>query len=278
MFTPSKRKALKGVVNMSNLSITEYFIGPAGLVTNMENYAVHMNSLCYNKKDNNVYNILPPKYHDFADIFQTADKQSLPNRGPHDHAIDLEQGQQPPFGKLYSMSPAELDVLKVYLNNVVKAGIICKSILSMVSPIIFVPKSDGSLQLVIDYRRLNNITIKNRYPLPVISDMLDQLQEAKKFTKLDCKDVYNWVQIKVEMNGRLHSIYGLGFSNTSPCLLVSQMHLLCSRPLLIRHLENSWTSHVWCTWTTSWSLAKMSWTMRSMYNRYLLLYDVKIST
>ena len=95
----------------------------------MENYAVHMNSLCYNKKDNNVYDALPPKYHDFTDIFQAADKQSLPKRGLHDHAIDLEPGQQPLFEKLYSMSPAELDVLKVYLNNAVKAGIIRKVIL-----------------------------------------------------------------------------------------------------------------------------------------------------
>ena len=73
------------------------------------------------------------------------------------------------------MSPAELDVLKVYLNNAVKAGIICKSILPAASPVMFVPKLDGSLQLVIDYRRLNDITIKNCYPLPLISDMLDRL-------------------------------------------------------------------------------------------------------
>ena len=145
MFTPSERKALKGVVNMSNLSITDHFIGPADLVTDMENYAVHMNSLCYNKKDNNVYNALLPKYHDFADIFQAAEKQSLPERGPHNHAIDLEPGQQPPFGKLYSMSPAKLDVLKVYLNNAIKAGIIRKLILPAASPVMFVPKSDGSL-------------------------------------------------------------------------------------------------------------------------------------
>ena len=191
MFTPSKRKALKGVVNMSNLSITEHFIGPADLVTDMENYAVHMNPLCYDKKDNNMYNVLPPKYHDFADIFQAAEKQSLPKRGPHDNAIDLQLGQQPLFGKLYSMSPAELDVLKVYLNNAVKAGIICKLISPTASPVMFVPKSDGSLRLVIDHRHLNDITVKNRYPLPFILDMLDRLQGAKKFTKLDCKDVYN---------------------------------------------------------------------------------------
>ena len=130
MFTPSKRKALKGIVNISNLSITEQFIGPADLVTDMENYAVHMNSLCYNKKDDNDYNALLPNYHDFVDIFQAVEKQSLPKRGPRDHAIDLEPGQQPLFRKLYSMSPAELDVLKVYLNNVIKAGIIHKLISS----------------------------------------------------------------------------------------------------------------------------------------------------
>ena len=196
MFTPSERKALKGVVNMSNLSITDHFIGPADLVTNMENYAVHINSLCYDKKDNTVYDTLPPKYHDFVDIFQAAEKQSLPERGPHDHAIDLEPGQQPLFGKLYSMSPAKLDVLKVYLNDAVKADIIRKLILPAASPVMSVPKSDGSLQLVIDYRHLNNITIKNRYPLPLILDMLDWLQGAKKFIKLDCKDAYNQVRIK----------------------------------------------------------------------------------
>ncbi|SLM34531.1 gag polymerase env [Lasallia pustulata] len=94
------------------------------------------------------------------------------------------------------MSPAELNVLKVYLNNAVKAGIIRKSISPAASPVMFVPKLDGSLRLVIDYRRLNDITIKNRYPLPLISDMLDRLQGAKKFTKLDCKDAYNRVRIK----------------------------------------------------------------------------------
>ncbi|SLM34844.1 gag polymerase env [Lasallia pustulata] len=180
MFIPSERKALKGIVNMSNLSITDHFIGPADLVTDMENYAVHMNSLYYNKKDDNMYDALPPEYHDFADIFQAAEKQSLPERGPHNHAIDLEPGQQPPFGKLYSMSPAELDVLKVYLNDAVKAGIVRKLISPVASPVM----------------RLNDITIENRYPLPLISDMLDRLQGAKKFTKLDCKDAYNQVRIK----------------------------------------------------------------------------------
>ena len=195
MFLASKKKALKGVLHMSNLTITDNFIGPADLVADMEEYAVKMNSLQYDKYDE-VYDILPPEYHDFADIFQAAEKQSLPERGPHDHAIDLEPGQQPPFGKLYSMSPTELDALTVYLDKAIEAGIIQKLISPAASPVMFVPKADGSLRLVVDYRRLNDITIKNCYPLPLISDMLDRLQGAKRFTKLDCKDAYNRVQIK----------------------------------------------------------------------------------
>ena len=176
---------------MNNLTITDYFIGPSDLVADMEKYTLQMNSLQYNKGYNNVYNNLPPEYHNFTDIFQAAEKQSLPERGPHDYAIDLKPGQQPPFEKLYSMSSAELNVLKVYLDDAMKAGIVRKSISPVASPVMFVLKSDGSLQLVIDYRRLNDITIKNHYPLPLILDMLDHLQGAKKFTKLDCKDAYN---------------------------------------------------------------------------------------
>ena len=176
---------------MNNLFIINHFIGLLNLVANMEKYTLQINLLQYNKGYNNVYNNLPPEYYNFADIFQVAEKQSLPERGLHDHAIDLKLGQQPSFKKLYLMSSAELNVLKVYLDNAMKADIVCKLISPAASLIMFVLKSDSSLQLVIDYRHLNNITIKNCYPLPLISDMLNCLQGAKKFTKLNCKDAYN---------------------------------------------------------------------------------------
>ena len=89
-----------------------------------------------------------------------------------------------------------LNALRVYLDKAIKAGIIQKLISPAASPVIFVPKTNRSLRLVVDYRRLNDITIKNCYPLPLILDMLDRLQGAKMFTKLDCKDAYNCVRIK----------------------------------------------------------------------------------
>ena len=134
-----------------------------------------MNTLQYNKRYNNIYNILLSEYYDFADIFQTAEKQSLSERDSYDHVIDLKSEQQPLFRKLYSMFSAEFNVLKIYLNNAMKADIICKLISSTASPVMFMLKSDDSLWLIINYRHLNSITIKNCYSLSLISDMLNCL-------------------------------------------------------------------------------------------------------
>ena len=142
VFTVSERKTLKNVLHMNNLFITEHFIESVNLVTDMK---IRLSSLQYNKEYNNVYNILSPEYHDFTDIFQTAEKQSLSEKSSHDHVIDLELSQQPLFRKLYSMFSVKLNVLKVYLDNTMKADIIHKLISSAASPVMFVLKSDSSL-------------------------------------------------------------------------------------------------------------------------------------
>ena len=127
---------------MNNLTITEHFIELTDLVISIK---IKINSLQYNKGYNNIYDILSPEYHDFADIFQTAEKQSLSVRGSHDHVIDLKLRQQLSFEKLYFMFSAKLNVLKVYLDDVMKADIIHKSISSAASPVMFMLKSDSSL-------------------------------------------------------------------------------------------------------------------------------------
>ena len=127
---------------MNNLFITEHFIGLTDLMTDMK---IRLSLLQYNKEYDNVYNMLSLKYHDFTDIFQVTEKQSLSVRGSHDHVIDLKLKQQPLFEKLYSMSLTELNVLKVYLDNTMKTDIIHKSISSAASLIMFVLKSDSSL-------------------------------------------------------------------------------------------------------------------------------------
>ena len=115
----------------------------------MTDVKIKLSLLQYDKEYNNVYNILSPEYHNFADIFQMTEKQSLSVRDSHDHVIDLKLRQQPSFRKLYSMFSAELNVLKVYLDNAMKADIICKLISSAASPVMFMLKLNSSLWLII---------------------------------------------------------------------------------------------------------------------------------
>ena len=94
------------------------------------------------------------------------------------------------------MLEKELQEFRKYINESLKKGFIRKFKSSAEYPVIFVPKKDGSLRPCIDYRKLNNIIIKNRYLLPKISEMRDRLGKAKIFTKLDLRGAYNLIRIK----------------------------------------------------------------------------------
>jgi hypothetical protein len=94
------------------------------------------------------------------------------------------------------MSEKELQELKIYININVKKGFIRKSELPAGFLVMFVPKKNGKLQLCVNFQKLNNITIKNRYPLPNISELQDRLAHAKIFTALDLRGAYNLIRIK----------------------------------------------------------------------------------
>ena len=126
---------------------------------------------------------VPAKYSDFADVFSPDLASELPKHtGINDHAIELVEGQQPPYGPIYSLGPVELETLKAYIETNLANGFIKPSKSSAGAPILFDRKSDGFFQLCVDYRGLNNLTIKNRYPLPLIGESLDRLGRAKQFT------------------------------------------------------------------------------------------------
>jgi len=103
---------------------------------------------------------LPVQYRDFVEIFGKAAQASLPAHGPQDMVIDLEPGKQPPSGKLYSLSPDELELLKEYLDEMLRTGKIRPSKSSAGAPIFFAKQANGKLRIVVDYRGLNAITIK----------------------------------------------------------------------------------------------------------------------
>ncbi|KAF8697498.1 hypothetical protein RHS03_07767, partial [Rhizoctonia solani] len=153
---------------------------------------------------------VPPKYHQYAKVFGEEEFNKLPPHCHYDIAIELTE-EGPLNSPLYSMTDAKSATLKDWLRDKLKAGKIRPSKLSISSPVMFVPKKDGSRQLVVDYRRLNNRTKKNVYPLPRPDDLMAQLRGAKVFTKLDLRWGYNNVRVKEgdEWKTAFRTKYGL---------------------------------------------------------------------
>ncbi|KAL4037976.1 hypothetical protein IC575_001579 [Cucumis melo] len=113
-----------------------------------------------------------------------------------DFAIELEPGTAPISRAPYRMAPAELKELKVQLQELLDKGFIQPSVSPWGAPVLFVKKKDGSMYLCIDYRELNKLTVKNRYPLSRIEDLFDQLQGATVFSKIDLQSGYHQLRIK----------------------------------------------------------------------------------
>ncbi len=103
---------------------------------------------------------------------------------------------QPPYGPIYSLGPVELETLKAYIKNNLASGFIWFSKSPAGAPILFDNKPDGSLRLCVDYRGLNNLTIKNRYPLSLVGESLDRLGRAQRFTQLDLTNAYHQMRIR----------------------------------------------------------------------------------
>ena len=140
--------------------------------------------------------IVPESYHQFEKVFLKESFDELPQQRKWDHAIELIPGAEPFSTKIYPMSPKEQEELDRFLDENLKSGRIRPSKSPMASPVFFVKKKDGSLRFVQDYRKLNALTIKNAYPLPLISDLVTKVSKAKFFTKLDVRWGYNNIRIK----------------------------------------------------------------------------------
>ncbi|KAG5735086.1 hypothetical protein E4T56_gene20480 [Termitomyces sp. T112] len=155
--------------------------------------------------------VVPPEYHEFADVFSKGSAKELPLHCSYDHKIDLKEGTSPPFGKIYNMSEIELRALKEYLDDMLGKGFICLSISVAGTPVLFAKKKDGSLRLCVDYQGLNEVTKKNWYSLPLIRDLVDCLCSTKIYTKIDLRSSYNNVQIAPghEWKTTFRTCYGL---------------------------------------------------------------------
>ena len=148
-------------------------------------------------KANEASTIVPTKYSDYTDVFSSELAIELPKHiSINDHAIELEDGKQPPYGPIYSLGPVELETLKAYMKTNLTNNFIKPFKSPAGAPIFFDRKPNGSLCLCVDYCGLNNLIIKNRYPLALISESFNCLGRAKRFTQLDLTNTYHWIRIR----------------------------------------------------------------------------------
>jgi len=133
---------------------------------------------------------------EFQSVFAKEDFNILPEHCKWDHAIELTPRAEPKSSKVYPLSPLEQTELDAFLEENLHTGRIRPSKSPMAAPVFFIKKKDGSLRLVQDYHALNTITIKNKYPLSLISQLISQLRGAQYFTKLDIRWGFNNVRIK----------------------------------------------------------------------------------
>ena len=148
------------------------------------------------KETRNFRDMVPEHLHEFEDIFSKTSFDTLPKRRVWDHAIELVADATPTNCKVYPLAPNEQDELDAFLRENLATGRIRPSKSPMASPVFFIKKKDGTLRLIQDYRALNAMSIKNRYPLPLISELIGQLRGARYFTKLDVRWGYNNVRMK----------------------------------------------------------------------------------
>uniref|UniRef100_A0A8C5MLK4 Gypsy retrotransposon integrase-like protein 1 n=1 Tax=Leptobrachium leishanense TaxID=445787 RepID=A0A8C5MLK4_9ANUR len=139
---------------------------------------------------------LPPKYSEFQDVFEKKGVDTLPPHREYDCPIDLLPGAPIPHGRIFNLSVPESQSLKDYIEDSLTKGFIRHSTSPAGAGIFFVGKKDGGLRPCVDYRALNAITVRNRYPLPLIPELLDRVKDACIFTKIDLCRAYNLVRMR----------------------------------------------------------------------------------
>src|SRR5207302_4816813 len=114
---------------------------------------------------------IAPLLSEFADVFPDELPLELPPKCDINHHITLKPGNTPPWHPIYHLSPLELDAMCEELDHLLKNGSIEPSMSPLGAPVIFIKKKDGTLRMCIDYHALNNITIKNHFPIPLIDHL-----------------------------------------------------------------------------------------------------------
>jgi len=129
-------------------------------------------------------------------VFEKVELERIPTRKIWDHAIDLKETFKPQKGRIYSLSKNKRNEVQNFVNDQLRKGYIRLSKSPQTLPVFFVNKKDRSKRMVMDYHNLNNQTVKNNYPLPLITDLIDNMGSKRVFTKIDLWWGFNNIRIK----------------------------------------------------------------------------------
>ena len=136
-----------------------------------------------------------PVVREFPDVFPE-ELPGIPLEREVDFAIEIVPGTVPVSRAPYKMAPTEMKELKSQLQELLDKGFIRPSVSPWGAPVLFVKKKDGTLRMCIDYRQISKVTVKNKYPLPRIEDLFDQLKGAGVFSKIDLRSGYYQLRVK----------------------------------------------------------------------------------
>ena len=146
-----------------------------------------------------VQQLLPRKYQEYEDVFSKAASDELPPQRTNDYRIELEEGQTAEsavgYSPLYKQTAEELEAAREYIVDNLSKGFIGPSAVPFASPILMARKPGGGLRFCVDYRKLNAITRKDRYPIPLVDELMERISGAKIFTKLDIRQGFHRIRL-----------------------------------------------------------------------------------
>jgi len=140
--------------------------------------------------------MVPKKFLKWRKVFGKVELERMLKRKIWDHAIDLKKTFKPRKGRIYPLSKNKREEVQNFVEDQLRKGYIRPLKSPQTSPVFFVGKKDGSKRMVMDYRNLNDQTIKNNYPLPLITELINNMGSKKVFTKMDLRWGFNNVRIK----------------------------------------------------------------------------------
>ena len=188
-------KKLRKIQSKDRMFVTRVYVEPQ--ITSATHRQTQASKLAEKEQSTKKATPLPEHYQRHAHVFSEQEAQRFPGPRLWDHAIELKKDAPATLpGKIYALTQDEQKALQEFIKEHVQKGYIRPSKSPYAAPFFFIKKKDGRLRPVQDYRRLNEWTIRNRYPLPLISELISRVQGASLFSKFDIRWGYNNVRIK----------------------------------------------------------------------------------